>query len=207
MKELSNRAYLLAIKRNNNDYLPLEWHLLDIYSGENLLTLEGIDSFTKKITRLDLINAILRANIVDKEEQYQGFAIIYHEKGKYRELKDGPIFKEDTNILSINAIIGYIITNIDNKQNLSEIYNICNLNIEDKKLEEIKYIIRNIDYFKIQGEKVTYAALSVLNDLSYAIKRSIIIKLSRKIIEKCLNNNENPILIKRDYSKSEDKVA
>lgn len=207
MKKINNRSYLLAIKRNNNNYLPLEWHLLDFYAGENLHTLEGIDSFTKKVTRFKLITSALKANIVDENEHFQEFVIIYHEKGKYRELKDGPIFQEDTDILTINAIIGYIITNLDNHQALSEIYNICNLNIEDKKLEEVKYIIKNIDYFKSQGEKVTYAALSILNDLDYSIKRSILIKTSRKIVRKYLNNDENPTLLKREFSKNEEKVA
>ena len=52
--ETDNRRYLLVIKRKNNDFLPIEWNLTRFYAGEDLNTLEGIDSFTRKINYLNI---------------------------------------------------------------------------------------------------------------------------------------------------------
>ena len=52
---IEHRTYCLVIKRKNNDYLPVEWNLTKFYQGENLYTLEGIDKFTSKITRKELV--------------------------------------------------------------------------------------------------------------------------------------------------------
>lgn len=60
----NRRNYMLAIKRNNNDYLPLEFNLTSEYNDEDLTTLKGIDSYTKKYDELELIYSIIDANIV-----------------------------------------------------------------------------------------------------------------------------------------------
>ena len=58
MSDSKDQRFLLVIKRGNNDYLPLEWHRLEIYNNEDLSTLEGIDTFTSKIYLEDLIESI-----------------------------------------------------------------------------------------------------------------------------------------------------
>jgi len=176
-----DKKFLLTIKRNNNDYLPLEWHLTSFYQGEDLTTLKGIDKFTTKITRAELINEILEENMVDGNEKYRYFAIIYYEKGKNREVKEGTIFKEDQHILSVDEFIILILENLNNKQILSQIYNMCNINITNNKLEQFKYILKNIDLFKIKGPKMTFAALATFKELSYEMKRSILIRTSNKL--------------------------
>jgi len=52
------RTYCLVIKRKNNDFFPVEWNLTKFYEGENLYTLDGIDKFTTKITRKELIELV-----------------------------------------------------------------------------------------------------------------------------------------------------
>jgi hypothetical protein len=67
---MENRKYLLVIKRNNKDYLPLEWNLTSYYGGENLHTIEGIDQFTSKMTQGELIADIINNNIVSGKERF-----------------------------------------------------------------------------------------------------------------------------------------
>lgn len=179
MLDESKRNYLLAIKRNNNDYITLEWHLTSMYKGENLNTLEGIDSFTSKTTRVDLIDEILKENMADRNDRFESFAIIYYEKGKNREVKEGTIFKEDL-FYNEDEFIALILTIIDNKKALNKIYNLCNLKDTNSKLEEFKYILKVIDAFKIKGNKAVLAALLQFKKIPYETKRIILLKASKK---------------------------
>ena len=70
------RIYCLVIKRKNNDFLPVDWNLTKFYQGENMYTFDGIDKFTAKTTRKDLINEILDKNLVSPDEQFECFSII-----------------------------------------------------------------------------------------------------------------------------------
>lgn len=206
MPEKKERQYLLTIKRDNNDYLPLEWHLTSLYEGENIYTLEGIDKFTSKMRRPELIAEVLEQNMVDGKEKFESFAIIYYEKGKTRELKDGTIFQEDENILSEENFILFIIDNLENKSILNQIYNACVFKETEPKLEEFKFILKNIPYFASKGKNAIYAALSTFRSISYEKKRSIIIKVSKRILSKTVKK-ETVSLIKSDHPNYEGKVA
>lgn len=173
------RKYLLVIKRNNNDYITLEWHLTNLYNNENLNTLEGIDTFTSKVTRIELINELLKENMSDLNDRFTSFEIIYYEKGKNRVLKEGAIFKEDT-YYSEDEFINLVLTNVNNKRILNNIYNICNIKDNNTKLEEFKYILKIIDTFKVKGNKAVYAALLQFKKIPYDIKRAILLKTSKK---------------------------
>ena len=118
------KKYLLAIKRGKNDFLPLEWQFTSFYNGEDLTSLEGIDTFTKRITRMDLLLEAVNLNMINIDERYTSFSIIYSENNKYHELKEGCIFAEDINIFDANQFIYFIINNIDNKDILNQIYNL-----------------------------------------------------------------------------------
>lgn len=176
--------YLLAIKRNNNDFLNIDWKLTKFYNGENLYTLEGIDSFTRKITTYELINEILEKHLIEKGELFQSFSIIYQTKKGTRELKEGTIFKENNVIYSEDDLIRFIIKNKSNKQLLNMITNLCNFKDKEDKVEEFKFVLKNIDLFESRGANGLKAALSIFKDISYKKKRSIILKITDTIMVK-----------------------
>lgn len=176
------QKYLLAIKRGNNDYLLLEWNLTSFYDNEDMTSLEGIDKFTKKITKTDLLLEIVRLNIIDLNERFNNFAIIYSANGKYHELKEGAIFKDDTSILTEDLLIDFIYSNSDNKKLMNMIYNLLVPKVDDQEFTKFKYIIKNIDFFKLKGENGLKASLSIFKNIKYENKRSILIKISNRII-------------------------
>jgi hypothetical protein len=180
--DTDNRNYLLVIKRRNNDFLPVEWHLTKFYNNENLNTLEGIDSFTRKITSLELIEEIVAKNLVEPTEQFEKFAIIYISNNKTRELKEGTFFKENNIIFSEDDLIKLIIKNKNNKDFLNQIYNICNIKTSEEKIQEFKFIIKNLDLFEARGENGLKAALSIFKEISYAKKRTIILKITDTVL-------------------------
>lgn len=180
---MNKRRYCLVIKRNNNDYLSLEWNLTRFYENENLYTLEEIDKFTRKMTRIELIQDVLSKNMVEASEKYQSFAIIYFENGKNREVKEGTIFKEDTFVFDEEKFILFILENLNNKRVLSLVYNMCNVKSDDKYLEEFKYVIKNIDLFRLNGEKGTLASLYLFKDIGYETKRKILLRLSLRTLK------------------------
>lgn len=200
----NKRNYLLAIKRNNNDYLPLEWNLTSSYDNEELTTIEGIDAFTSKITRISLLTDALALNIIDLEEKYKSFVIIYYEKGKTRELKEGPVFQEDEIDLSVDNFLETIIANIEDKNFLNDLKNACYTKNPEPELIKFDYILKNLAYFISKGPNAIYAALLTFHDLSYERKRTIIIKLSKKMTK---NKEQSPTLLKTDSPQIEGKVA
>lgn len=176
------KTYLLVIKRNNNDFLPIEWHYCDLYKGENLYTLEGIDSFTRRITSTELVLSIAKANLVDPKEKFQKFAIIYKVKNKTRELKEGAIFKEHDIIYSEDELIKFIIKNKDNKELINKIFNLINFKDAEEKIKEFKFVLKNLDLFAAKGPNGLKVALSTFKNISYEKKRTIILKITDNII-------------------------
>lgn len=171
------RTYCLVLKRKNNDYLPIEWNLLKFYNGENLYTLEGIDTFTSRITRKELIEELLNNNLVSPTDPFADFSIIFKSKGKTRELKEGSIFREDNAVLSEEQLIDFLVSIQDNKQLVNEVYNICHFKEESEKVKEFKFILKNIGIFKLKGENGVKGALSIFKSISYENKRTIILRI------------------------------
>lgn len=171
------RIYCLVIKRKNNDFLPVDWNLTKFYQGENMYTLDGIDKFTAKTTRKDLIKEILDKNLVSPDEQFECFAIIYKTKKGARELKEGVIFSEDTAVLSEDELIDFLLTIQDNKQLLNEVFNICHFKDDDEQVKEFKFVLKQIDLFKAKGQNGVKAALSLFKKISYDKKRTIILRI------------------------------
>ena len=187
--EVDYRNYLLVIKRKNNDFLPIEWHLTKFYNGENLNTLEGIDAFTRKITTRELLTELLDKHLVEPTEEFESFAIIYNVKNRTRELKEGTFFKENNIIFGEDDLIKLIIKNRTNKEFLNQIYNVCHFKDHEEKVEEFKFVLKNLDLFEIRGENGIKAALSIFKSISYAKKRTIILRITDTILVKL--NAEN----------------
>ncbi len=184
-----NKKYLLVIKRKNNDFRPVELHLTKFYNGENLNTLEGIDSFTRKVTTQELVFELVQKHLIDIYEEFTSFAIIYATKKGTRELKEGTIFKENNIIFSEDDIIKFIMKNRSNKELMNQIFNICTFKDREEKVEEFKFVIKNLDLFESRGENGIKAALSIFKEISYAKKRTIILKITDRILVKIPQEN------------------
>lgn len=180
---MQEKKYLLAIRRGKNDYLPLEWELTNIYKNQDLNSLEGIDSFTCSVSKDELLKNVLKENIVEGINDTVSFCIIFVEKDRFREVKEGVIFKEKKEILNFN-IVNYIIDNIKDKKVINMIYNICDIKNGSVELTNFKLVIKNIDIFLQKGVRYLKVALNSFNDLSYEERRVIIIKIYEKLISK-----------------------
>jgi len=183
MAYITENCYFLVVKNGKNSYLPLDWTSTKYYNNENLYTLPGIDSFTSKITRYDLLKEIMDQNLIDGDDIFLSFEILFYEKGKNRIIKEGPIFEEDE-VLNEELLIEYIINNMSNKELINNILMQTNsIKEEDSTLEEFRNILKNISYYE-NKESLLRADLQIFKYISYEYKRIISIKVSNKILKK-----------------------
>ncbi len=171
MKE--QKKYALAIKRGNNDYLPLDCQFADSYQNEDLSTLEGIDHLTLNTDIPTLLQDMIDKSVVDPDEKIQGLSIIFSEKGRKREVPYGPIFNDFANLVTPEAIKRFILANYHNKQLMNKLYNHLNKNAGEKEIDELRLILNNIDLFIAKGEKYLEVALSVLDRIDYEVIRNL----------------------------------
>jgi hypothetical protein len=173
--------YMLVVKQDNNSYRPLEWQALHIYNNEDLSTLEGIDAFTSKVNSELLIKYILEEALAEDDDLFQEFIIIYKEKGKYREVKEGVIFNTLAPFVTDQSIINLININYQDKDLLNYIINILSKNIEDELHRELIFILKNLPIFEAKGKNAIKAALDKYKELDYKEKRSLAINIYRKL--------------------------
>lgn len=176
----NNLLYMLVIKQGKNNYRPLEWNQLSKYNKENLNTLEGIDKFTKKYKEDELIDDILDNNLAELNDRFIKFAIIYKEKGKFREVKEGIVFEENKNLLNENYIQNILFENTNNKNLYNHIINILNKD-DSISSKEFIFILKNIEFFKDNGKNALIAALDKYSNLTYKTKRMLAINIVNKI--------------------------
>ena len=148
--------YMLAIKRDNKDYLPIELKLTKFYNGEDLTNIKGIDELTSKINELELIEELLLQNLVTLDDKYRSFVIIFVEKGRFRELKESPCFKTNSYLFDENIITDYI---------------------------QFAFILKNIEHFIEKGENAIRIALNHYYEIPYEEKRKLSYYISTKIIK------------------------
>lgn len=177
-----NRKYMLAIKRGRNDYLPLEWNMLKDYRGEDLTSLEGIDAFTSRFYMCDLVDLILEENIVDSDEKYESFVILYNEKGKNRELKEGVLFFDQVQAMNVENFVSFLLEKRLDKQILNRIDNILGKYISYKEVFEYQFILKNMDAFLQKGEHFLKVALSRIGDFPYELRRKIMMNVYEKVM-------------------------
>lgn len=173
--------YMLVIKRMNNDYRPIPWISLPSYNNENLNTLEGIDEFTKKTSEVTLITELLDEAIVDEEELFDSFTIIYKENGKTREIKEGIIYSNKKDKVTDNNILNLLKDNYNNTNLYNHILNKIKKYKDIKEVCEFMFILKNINLFEAKGEKAIKVALSKYKELPYKIKRKVSLELIDKL--------------------------
>lgn len=181
MSDTNNRKYMLAVKRGNNNYLPLEWQLCKSYDNENLSTLEGIDHLTSLLYPDELAMEAVNAKLMTEYEHIEGFSIIYEEKDKVRELKEGVIYYDEEFCLGFYLVKEFIEKNISNKALINNIANILG-SFREPSDDLIKFIfvLRNLSVFEKKGPNGITAALSMFDNVPYDEKRKASLLIHRK---------------------------
>jgi len=183
----NDKMYYLVIKRNNKDYLYVDWTQTKSYQGEDMYSLYGIDSYTSHLNRIELLLDLVNSNLLESKEIFDSFQIIFKEKNRQRELKEGPIFIEDTNILSENSFLEFIFKNKNNKALINNISNLINEENLDIKTNNFKELLKNINKYKNDNELIKH--LEEFRNIPYHMKRQIIMRTSQKILPKLANYN------------------
>lgn len=177
----SDTQYMLVIRVDKNNYRPLEWEQLPEYNKEDLTTLEGIDQFTSKQKEYILLSDIMDNSLVEPNDFFQSFAIIYREKGRVREVKEGVIFIEESNSINDKEIINLIKDNYSNKNLINHIINILNKNNEQQTNKELIVILKNLNFFAEKSKNALIAALDKYKELPYKEKRTIGLNILKKL--------------------------
>jgi hypothetical protein len=172
---------MLVIRVDKNNYRPLEWEQLPEYNKEDLTTLEGIDQFTSKQKDYNLLSDIMDKSLVEPNDFFQSFAIIYREKGRVREVKEGVIFIEESNSINDKEIINLIKDNYSNKNLINHIINILNKNNEQQTNKELIVILKNLNFFAEKSKNALIAALDKYKELPYKEKRTIGLNILKKL--------------------------
>lgn len=171
-----------AIKLNNNSYYPLCKEFLDIMAEEdNLNSLESIDNFTLKHTKLDLIESLKRSNIYFPEDISNiDFVIYYFDNKKNRELK--VYTADDADYINLN-VIEFIYEYANNKNILNQINNYFEKkNYIKEDLKSFTYILKNGSLIQIFDslQRLSYLSKRLLKDYIY---NDILLKNSVKKLE------------------------
>lgn len=203
MSDTKDQRFLLVIKRGNNDYLPLEWHRLEIYNNEDLSTLEGIDTFTSRIYLEELIESIVEANIVPLEERFQSFSIIYFDNGKKREIKEGVIFKDESQNLNSNYLKDFIMNNYNNKDLMNRIYNLCSNKNQTPEVLTFCYILKKLDYFNSLGPNGLKAALTKFDEIPYEERRRLSLQIINRVINPYEEDEDKPLRKENNFSNNQ----
>jgi len=194
-----NRIYSLAIKRGNNDYLPLEWNVLSSYNQESLHSLEGIDDFTTKQFRIDLLNDLLDSHLIMDDEKFRDFVIIFMEKGRYREVKEGTIFKEDgADQLDRYVFTQELIDNLDDKDFRNYLLNLNFGNSRSFEMEKFLFIIKNYDSFAARGQTAIKIGLEIVEEIPYNEYRKMAIMVANRLF--AVKENKANVLKKTDIA-------
>ena len=175
------KIYRLAIKRGNKDYVPLEWNLSSLYNGEDLTSLEEIDTFTSKTSVPELFTDMMDKGVIDPDDKIQDISIIFFEKGNVREIPHGPIFDGVKEIIVPNTLKEFISSNINNKHLMNKIYNFLNKYQGEEAIDKVRLILHNLDLFVSKGEKYIKVALEAANDIEYEELRNIVLYIENTL--------------------------
>ena len=188
MESNATRKYLLAIKRDNNDYLPLEWFRSQLYNGEEFNSLEGIDNFTSRMTKHDLLNDGLKLGLLDLDDKFMDFSIIFHENGKWRELKEGCIF-EGLPQLDDEGFIDTIMAFASNKEVINNITNLFNKGFNSEASKQLFMVLKNVGTFLDKGEDYLRTALEVFKSMPYEERRKLRLSTSNMLFNRIQKKN------------------
>ena len=178
----------LALKFNNNNYYPIIKEYLDIITNEDdLNTLEGIDLFTSRFTKEEIIDSIKRSNIIANDEILNNceLVITYTENKKVREFK--VYTNDDIDYLNFESM-EYLLRNVSNKNALNRLNNyFTSKSYMSEDLIEFASILNNVSIGQlINGYlKLSYKSRRILKDYIF---NEMLIKEEGKVLKR--NNKE-----------------
>ena len=181
MQGLSTRTYNLAIKKKKKDYILLDVNKLPGFENENLNTLGGIDSFTSKQFKTDLLDSVIHEGIMKNKKDFVEFVPVYTINGKFREVKEGTIFKEDEIDISYDAFIDLFIKNGEDKTLRNYILKLDFGDMKSLALEKFLDVIADYESIMDSEERIIKKYLSIVKDVPYQEYRILAINTYKKI--------------------------
>lgn len=177
------KNYLLVLEKRPFDYMPINISLLDIGYGKNLNTLKDIDVFTKAYTKDEIINSVIKANIVTQNYLDGQLVVVEIENNNQKYLHK---YKTLTNDF-INGfdLVKFIYENITNKNIMNSIIVKCS-NLLKNDQDVLNSFKESINTKNIR------ATLLAFYTLPYEVKR----ELEIYIIDKYHNINKQEELIR-----------
>lgn len=172
------RKYLLAIERNHNDYIPIEWNLSIVNNSQNITSLEEIDKLTGSISEDDLKSQFVSENLLSEDVIEKPLVIIFEENGKTRKLLSGIVTNEEKDSLEIISISDFLINNIRRRQLMNRIYN----KFKDKDVSPVlKVILDNINDFQKDTIFLFMDSLSRMPQIPYEELRELALFIKRDL--------------------------
>lgn len=172
------RKYLLALERNHNDYIPIEWNLSLVNNSQDITSLEEIDKLTGSIAEDELKTQFLSENILSEDVIDKPFVIIFEENGKTRKLSSGIVTNEEKESLEMTSLTDFLINNIRRRQLMNRIYN----KFKDKDVSsEFKIILDNINGFQKNMIFKFMDSLSMMSQVPYEELRELALFIKRDL--------------------------
>ena len=190
MEDNNRKNYLLVIKRGKNDYLPLEWFKSSIYKGQDLNSLLGIDAFTSCYEDYELIQEALNLGLVDLDDRFIEFAIIFYEKGKWRELKEGPIFI-DSHVMKEDEFLDYLAFRSGDKVFINNVCTLFGKGFSSNASKQFYMILKNIESFRLNGDEFLRRALEPFKTMDYEEKRKLRAMVSTRVMNEVTGKQNN----------------
>lgn len=179
------RKYLLAIERNHNDYIPIEWNLSIVNNNQDITSLREIDKLTSSINETVLKVQFISENLLSEEYLEKSLVIIFEENGKKRKLQSSIVTSEEKDTIEINYVYDFLLNNIRRRQVMNRIYN----KFKDKNVSPIlKAILDNINSFQENSiirfmdslTRMPQIPYEELRELSLFIKRDLEVLLEKE---------------------------
>lgn len=172
------RKYLLAIERNHNDYIPIEWNLSIVNNIQDITSLEEIDKLTGSISEDDLKSQFILENLLSEDTIEKPLVIIFEENGKTRKLPSGIVTNEEKESLEITSISDFLINNIRRRQLMNRIYN----KFKDKDVSpSLKVILDNINSFQKDTIFLFMDSLNMMSQIPYEELRELALFIKRDL--------------------------
>lgn len=172
------RKYLLAIERNHNDYIPIEWNLSIVNNNQDITSLREIDKLTSSISEDYLKKQFISEKLLSEDTIEKSLVIIFEENGKKRKLSSGIVTMEEKDSIENSYVYDFIINNIRRRQIMNRIYN----KFKDKDVSPaLKEVLDNINSFQENSIIRLIESLARMSQISYEELRELALFVKRAL--------------------------
>ena len=159
----------LSLRLHNNDYYPILIEYLDIAKeSDSFETLRGIDSFLARFTTEEILDSIVRSNILNQDAVYNSSIVItYKDNDKIRELEAHTL--SDTDYIDFE-VMAYIFKIFNNKNRLNQINNyFTTKKYIPKDLKEFAEVLNNDTVLQVidKFDEMCYGSQRLVKDYVY----------------------------------------